>query len=479
MADTEKQTLDKVSSDGSATGFDDLGFSLQEQKHIVKRIDRRLVTVVGVLYCISLMDRTNLSVANIAGMEFELGLDVGYRYSIATLTFFITYVIFQPPSTIIVRKLGPRVHLSAIVLLWGVVMIGMGFVNDWQTLAGLRAILGILEAGYFPSCVYLLSTWYVRYDMGRRYAVFYLLGCFASACSGILAYGLSQMEGVNGYLGWRWIFIIEGILTCLLGIAAYWLVVGFPDSVQKSWRFLSAKETQFIVNKVNADRGDANSEPFKLSRFLGAGADIKIWAFALLFFNTTTVTYALAFFLPLILVDGMGFDVGAAQCLVAPPYAFAAIVMVLTGWASDRFRLRGPGIVFNSILALIGLPIMGYADSVAVRYFGVFLVTAGVNSNIPLVMTYQANNIRGQWKRAFCSATLVGFGGIGGIAGSLVFRSQDAPGYHPGLYACIACCLLNLVLVGLLSLKFFRDNKKQAQGKLVIEGGEAGFRYTY
>lgn len=82
--------------------------------------------------------------------------------SIITLVFFITYVIFQPPSTVIVRKFGPRIHLSAVTTLWGACMIGMGFVQNWQQMAGLRVILGVLEAGFFPSCVYLLSTWYPR-----------------------------------------------------------------------------------------------------------------------------------------------------------------------------------------------------------------------------------------------------------------------------------------------------------------------------
>lgn len=142
----------------------------------------------------------------------------------------------------------------------------------------------------------------------------------------------------------------------------------------------------------------------------------------MIFFNTTTITYALAYFLPIILNKNLGFDVGASQCLVAPPYVFAGIIMVTSGYLGDRFRLRGPVIIFNMLLCLIGVPIMGWHRQAAVRYFGVFLVTAGANSNVPAALSYQANNIRGQWKRAFCSATFVGFGGIGGIAGSLVFR---------------------------------------------------------
>jgi len=79
-----------------------------------------------------------------------------------TLVFFVTYVIFQPPSPIVVRHLGPRVHMSAITVAWGALTIGMGFVTDWRVMTGLRAILGVLEAGYYPSMIYLLSTWYTR-----------------------------------------------------------------------------------------------------------------------------------------------------------------------------------------------------------------------------------------------------------------------------------------------------------------------------
>ena len=93
-----------------------------------------------------------------------------------------------------------------------------------------------------------------------------------------------------------------------------------------------------------------------------------------------------------------------------------------TAWLGDKYHVRGPLLIGNAVLAIIGLACMGWAGNLGARYFGVFLTCAGANSNIPQCMTYQANNIRGQWKRALCSTTLVAFGGIGGIAGSLVFR---------------------------------------------------------
>jgi MFS family permease len=146
-------------------------------------------------------------------VELKLNVLMGTvsRYSVVTLVFFTTYIVFQPPSTVIIRYLGPRVHLSTIVTLWGAVMIGMGFVKDWESLAALRVVLGILEAGFFPSCVYLMSTWYTRYDIGKRYSVFYILGSLASACAGMLAYGLMQLKGREGLTGWRW-YVLSQLL---------------------------------------------------------------------------------------------------------------------------------------------------------------------------------------------------------------------------------------------------------------------------
>ncbi|KAF7536161.1 hypothetical protein G7054_g4769 [Neopestalotiopsis clavispora] len=467
-----------------ATNAWETEFSPEEQRRIIRRVDRRLVVTVGVMYCISLMDRTNLSAAVIAGMAKELEL-VGNKYSIVTLVFFVTYIVFQPPSTVIIRLVGPRIHLAVITLLWGAVMIGFGFVKNFETLAALRCVLGILEAGFFPSCVYLLSTWYTRYEVGKRYSLFYVIGCVASGFSGILAFGLMQMNGLADLTGWRWIFIIEGVLTCLIAVASYWLLVDFPDSKRKLWKFLDDNERAWIVKKINADRGDAETPKFQLGKFLKAGLDWKIWCYALIFFNTTTVTYALAYFMPIILNTNLGFSVGASQCLVAPPYAFAGFVMFGTGWLGDKYRVRGPIILANMVLCLIGIPIMGWHPNPSVRYFGVFLVTAGANSNVPAALAYQANNIRGQWKRAFCSATFVGFGGIGGIAGSLVFRSQDAAtGYKPGLYAAIACACLSIILVLIVDTKFYFDNRAADRGEKELEHDEdevreRGFRYTY
>ena len=133
---------------------------------------------------------------------------------------------------------------------------------------------------------------------------------------------------------------------------------------------------------------------------------------------------------------------------------------------------------FNSLLCIIGLSLMGWSTNQRVRYLGIFFATAGANANVPSVLTFQANNIRGQWKRAFCSATLVGMGAIGGIVGSTVFRSQDAPKYIPGISVAMGSQVLTLMLVGLLTLSFRVKNRKADTQGIALEGSE-GFRYTY
>ncbi|KAL4966538.1 major facilitator superfamily domain-containing protein [Aspergillus stella-maris] len=453
-------------------------FSPQDHKRLIRRIDLRLVVTLGCLYCISLLDRTNLGAASVAGMQPDLNMNASNNgYSITSLVFFITYTVFQIPATVIIRKIGPRIFLSSIVFFWGAVMIGFGFVPSWPAMAGLRVILGALEAGFYPGCVYLLSTWYTRYELQKRNAAFYLIGSTASGFGGILAYGLMQMDGLGGQDGWRWIFIIEGILTCVLGFGSYLILVDFPEKSPKSWNFLNESEAAYIVSTIENDRSDVYAEEFSLKVYLRNGRDSKVWIYAVMYMLTTSNSYSIAYFLPIILQESMGFSVVKAQCLVAPPYVAAAIVMFTQGVVADKWRIRGPIVAINAAMGLLGLGLLGYVDSPAPRYFGVFLATIAGNANCPALVSWQSNNIRGQWKRALTSATLIGGGSIGGILGTTVFRAQDAPDYIPGLLTTMLANAIIIVLVGALTLKFHRANKRVDAGGKAIEG-LTGFKYT-
>lgn len=152
---------------------------------------------------------------------------------------------------------------------------------------------------------------------------------------------------------------MEGILTIIVGIYGYFALVDFPDRAAKTaLKFLNEAECRFILRRITEDRDDSLLEPFSLKKWARAGLDPKVWGFALLFFCNGTVAYAISFYLPIILRQNIGFSVAAAQCLVAPPYAFAGILMFLTSWASDKWEMRAPFLIFNAVVSLVGLPIL-------------------------------------------------------------------------------------------------------------------------
>ncbi|KAE8311119.1 major facilitator superfamily domain-containing protein [Aspergillus transmontanensis] len=292
-----RYTVDDVNEDEE--------YSYTEQRKIVHRIDLRLVTICGTANWISGMDRTNTSMAAIAGMNADLDLDIGNRYSIVILVFFITSIIFQPFATACIRRIGPRLLITSLVVSWGLILIGSGFVRNWAQMVGVRALLGVMEAGFFPGAVYLLSCWYSRYELQTRYSLFYLIGAAAGSLSGILAFGLSQLDGTHNLAGWRWIFILEGIISIAVGILCWIFIVDFPDRAYKAWGFLTERECAFVLRRLNRDRGDAEPEFFSLRKFLKPALDLKVWGFAVIMCCLTTVTYAIAYFLPIILSDGM------------------------------------------------------------------------------------------------------------------------------------------------------------------------------
>ncbi|OWY45176.1 MFS general substrate transporter [Alternaria alternata] len=393
------------------------------------RVDWRLIPALGAMYGISLMDRKNVSNAAIAGMLSDLRMSRGYGYNLVNLCFFITYVLCQPFMIIVCRKVGPRLFLPV--------------------------------------------------EVAKRYSVFYFVGSIASAMSGILAYGLQQMEGVQGIRGWRWIFIMEGVITIGVALFAITFIVKFPDEekAKPSWGFLKPHELDVVIDRLNADRNDATAEKFSWKKFLEPAKDWYIYAFALILLFVTTIAYGFAFFLPIILSTKLKFSIAMSQCLGAPPYAASGFLMYGAAWFSDKYKTRGPVLVVLCLVSLIGLPIMGFASNPWAQYVGVFITVSGTNSAIPSVMAYQANNIRGQWRRAFCSASLTGIGGIGGIAGALIFRTEDAPSYVPGFAACMACNVLVILLVGVLTLWFRSENAKADRGeKVLLE--DPNFRFT-
>ncbi|GJN92861.1 hypothetical protein Rhopal_005901-T1 [Rhodotorula paludigena] len=414
------------------------------EKRLVRKIDWRLIPILSAVYAISLIDRTNISIARTVGMGRDLALTVGERYSIITCLFFVPYIIFEIPANLLIRKIGPRNQLATVTVGWGAVMLGMG----------------------------LIATWYKRYETAKRMAFFYLTSMVISGFSNIIGWAFSLLDGSHGLEGWRWIFIIFGAITIGLGIISFFLIVDFPERA----KFLTPEERTAAVDRIQRERADAIPDAVTLAKVVKHATDPKVWAFGLCFCFSTMPAYAFSYFLPVILSGG-GYDIKTSLLLSAPPYVFAGMYTATIATLSDKFRKRAVFICISSTVCFTGLFIMAYAGPLGVRYFGSFLTIAGAQSNVPGVLAYQANNVLGQSKRAVSSAVCIGMGGVGGIFASLVYRQADYPKYLPGLWATIGCQWAIIIICLVNSFFFTRANKKADRGETVIEENPR-FRYA-
>ncbi|KAI5450461.1 hypothetical protein NCC49_003083 [Naganishia albida] len=443
------------------------------EKRVIRKIDIRLLIILGALYSIALIDRTNLSAARVAGMAKDLKLTIGERYSIATLVFFIPYIIFELPSNILLRKTGARLLLGSIAVLWGAAMLGMAFVTDWKQLVAVRVILGFFESGFFPGCVFLISTWYTRWETQKRLAFFYLLSMAISGFSNIICYGFSLIKPSGPLNTWRWIFFLFGVITIALGLLGLVLIVDFPDKA----KFLNEDERRFVIERVNKDRGDGVSDVMTRAKMLRHLSDWKTWCFGLCFMSATLPSYAFAYFLPVIL-GGQGYSYKLTLFLSAPPYVAGAIYTFIIAFFSDKLRLRAHFVALNALVTIVGCLLIGYVPKNGVKYFGAFLAIMGGQCNVPSVLAYQANNTITYSKKSIASAIVIGMGGIGGIVASTVYRQADAPQYIPGLWTTIGCQLLIISICLGLTFHFKSVNKKMDEGRQGPVEGVEGFRYS-
>lgn len=454
--------------------------SSKQQKDLERRLrlktDLRLCTIAGILCSLNLLDSGIISSASVTSMLSDLGLS-GTRYSVSIFIFTISSIAFQLPATIAVRRFGPRIWFTTITFLFGLITMSTAFIHSWRAMIVLRVLLGAACSGIYPGLTYLISTWYLRSEQQVRFAFLQTGQCIILATGSIVNWGLNHLDGRGGLEGWRYMFLVQGLITMVLGMITYFWIVEFPENAHKSFHFLTAEEQALAVARIQKDRRDVEAEPFTWKAVLRHAADPKIYGFACMFFLVNIVSTSLSYFLPIIL-SGMGFGENGSILLASPPYYYAVIPVLISSFVGDRYKLRGPIIVFNSLCLITGFGMTGFSSHTTVRYIGTYLATGAYISNWAAVTTYQANNIAGQWKRVFTAAAIQAMNGAGGIAGSFIVRGQEAPRYLTAVWISIGSHVLLIGFVGVFSVWFWVANRWQKEGKRLLEGTE-GFRYTY
>jgi hypothetical protein len=311
--------------------------------------------------------------------------------------------------------------------------------------------------------------------MAMRMVFFYKIASTLSSFSNALGYCFTLLDGRAGLRGWSWVFLFFGALTIVIGLLGYVLVIDFPDKA----KFLTPEEANIIKTRLERDRSDSEHDPLTFGKCVHYATDFKVWLYSIFFVSTTLASYAMAYFLP-VLLKGMGFNNTEQMLLGTPAHVWGLVPSFASAYVADKYKgMRAWVICANALLVIIGtcmysqLPL----SQKAARYAGIFLAVGSSNASVPLITSWAQCSIRRQSKRAFYSAVIVAFGGIGGILASVTFMQKEAKkGYPTGVWFTISMQAFTCVGSALLHFYYRRQNKRADRGEIVIEDAE-NFRY--
>ncbi|KAK0620765.1 major facilitator superfamily domain-containing protein [Immersiella caudata] len=408
------------------------------------------------------LDRINISNAAIQGMTAELQLDVGNRFNVALFAYYSSYILLEIPSNMIIRKVRPSLYIGTLMFLWGIINMCMGFVHSYAALVALRVLLGAFEAGVLPGIVYVSSMYYKRHEYQKRVSFFFCSTVVAGAFGGLLAYAIAGLSTPT-MAAWRWIFIIEGAITSTLAIVAYFVVADWPEQN----RFLSSEEKALLKRRMEADVGDLcrmdTLNKFAVTRIV---SDYKVWLGGLMYMGVSVAGLSGTFFLPTILLE-FGWRAQEAQVRTIPVYVFAAGMMLIGAWASDRLRHRSGFIIGGASLATIGYAMLlsQAGKSRDYKFAAVFMVFGGAFMITPMCLAWLQNNLSGHWKRSIGASAQVSIGNFAGIMGAFIFIRSEAPGYKTGYSVAVAMMWFGALCAATMAGLMWRENRKRDRGE--------------
>ncbi|KMU86307.1 MFS transporter [Coccidioides immitis H538.4] len=394
-------------------------FDENRVKSLLRRVDVRLMPPLAILYLVAFIDRSNIGNARLQGLEKDLNLSP-QQYAWCLTIFFFPYALFEVPSNIMLKLLRPSIWLTIIVFGWGIIMTVMGLCQNYSALLACRFFLGVFEAGLFPGCTFITTAWYKRFEVQYRVALFYSAASLSGAFSGLLAFAIGNMTGVRGYSGWRWLFILEGIATCVVASICYFFIPDSPGSA----KWLSPEEARFLELRLQFDGHDKGYKEggFEWKYLIQGFTDAKVYIGTRCQRSTSHHSPSTLWLYHLRPQLSPVRSLQAPRRLHHRPMRMTMIGLII-GMAVDPTKL--PGVI----------------------YFALFLVAGGIFSGIPTTVAWTSNNLAGQWKRAVGMALQFTLGNlVGGTVGSNIFLVKEKPKYmtaYSVLFSVTACAFLS------------------------------------
>lgn len=406
---------------------------------LYKRVSWRLMPFLFLCFVAAYLDRVNVGFAKLQ-MQADLHFSDAV-YGAGAGIFFIGYFIFEVPSNLLMTRAGARLWIARIMISWGLISSALMFTNSVATFYLLRFLLGAAEAGFFPGIILYLTYWYPAHRRARMVAWFMSGVAVAGVVGGPLSGWIMQtFDGANGWRGWQWLLLLEGLPSVLLGVCTLF----YLDDGIRAASWLSEADKQTLEREIAADGQSRQHMPLK--QLFRSG---KVWLLALVYFLCVMGLYGVSFWLPQLIKNSGVKDVLDIGLLSAVPYGVAAVTMVLVARHSDRSGERRWHTAVAALAGALGLVAATlYSDNTVIALAALSLATAGILSTFPVFWSLPTALLGG----AAAAAGIAMINSIGNLAGFvapyLVGAIRDATSSTAsGIYVIAASLLAGAVLV--------------------------------
>jgi len=418
----------------------------EQERRVFGRVIGRLIPFTFACYLVAYIDRVNIGFAA-TEIQKSLGLD-DFAYGLGAALFFLGYFAFEVPSNLILERVGARLWIARIMIVWGLISMAMVLAEGPRSFYALRVALGLAEAGFFPGVVLYLTYWIPARERAKTGALFMTATPVAMLVGAPISEALLQLDGWQGLRGWQWMFLGEGLPAVVLGLLTLLVLSDRPEQA----RWLAPADREWLSREMERDRAE-RARHRQLS--LRDSLDPKVLRLCAIYFLNTLATYGVFLWLPKILKEASGFAGPRLVAITTIPFVMALVGMVVIGRHSDRTGERKWHVAACALTGALGLALAaGAGGSVPLIVLAFTLSQLGQRS-IQSVFWAIPPAFLGGAAAAAGIAMINAVGNLGGFVGSLSmgWLRQASGGYAGGLLALAAALVVEAVLVATLRLQ--------------------------
>ncbi|GAB7354555.1 hypothetical protein MBLNU459_g5010t1 [Dothideomycetes sp. NU459] len=454
----------------------------EEEATVVRKADLRLLSWICLMFFGLQLDRGNISNATTDNLLKDLGMTTN-DYNNGTTVQLLAFLTAEFPVQLLIKRYGFKQVLPILMMMWGTVSWAQSFMTDRVGFYITRALIGACEGGFIPGTILFATYFYTSKELSVRLAAFWSTLNVARIISSLLAAGILKMRGVSGKPGWFWLFLLEGLLTFVIGLASYFYLPFSPTRTKGVlWRkpWYTEREEVIMVNRILRDdpaKGlTALEEPATFRDIINTWKDSSMWGLYLIGLIAYIPASPVQGYLSLTL-KRIGFSTFDSNMLSIPSAALQIILMLALAWSSNHFMERTWHCVVGEfwclplLAALLALPSGGYN-------WGRFTITTMISGYPyfhPIVSAWISENTFDVKKRAITAATYNVIVQMGSVISSQIYRKDDSPYYFRGNKVLISICALSLVVFVLQReyLRLLNRRKEKAWKALSPEEQEA------